>query len=98
VRRIGHWGSPCDDGRSAWVALRGAESAPWHPPMPRALCSHLLAFFSFFFFCFSLVDSFGLLSFLPFSIPLAIGGPPVAEHDTRKRRDRQSENDARCHL
>jgi hypothetical protein len=34
-------------------------------PMPR------LAFFSFFFFCFSFVESFGLLSFLLFSIPLA---------------------------
>jgi hypothetical protein len=30
------------------------------------------AFFSFFFFCFSLVESFGLLLFLPFSIPLAM--------------------------
>ena len=30
------------------------------------------AFFSFFFFCFSFVESFGLLSFLPLSIPFAM--------------------------
>lgn len=29
------------------------------------------AFFSFFLFCFSFVESFGLLSFFAFSIPLA---------------------------
>src|SRR5487761_2551648 len=32
------------------------------------------ACFSFFFFCFSLVESFGLLFFLPFSMPLATTG------------------------
>ncbi len=33
---------------------------------------HFAVFFSFFFFCFSLVESFGLFIFLSFSIPLAM--------------------------
>ncbi len=49
---------------------------PGYPPSsgasPSAARRHFDAVFSFFFFCLSLIDTFGLLFFFPFSIPLAI--------------------------
>jgi hypothetical protein len=61
-----------------------------HQPSPRRLGRGrsdqppLVAFFSFFFFCFSLVETFGLFSFLPFSIPLATSASFFGE-DKRRR-------------
>jgi hypothetical protein len=56
---------------------------------PSATYAPVDAFFSFFFFCFSLVESFGLLSFLPFSIPLAMvraSSRPRLLNPARKRK------------
>jgi hypothetical protein len=62
--------TPLPEGRD----LPSATSANAQHRMPVSAVDHLLpeAAFSFFFFCLSLVESFGLLFFLGFSVPLAM--------------------------
>jgi hypothetical protein len=59
----------------------GALRAVGRPSAGPRQIEPLAAFFSFFFFCFSLVESFGLLSLRAFSIPLAMADPSVGSHD-----------------
>jgi hypothetical protein len=62
--------------------IRAPFALPGRPPGLRSQpIEPLAAFFSFFFFCFSLVESLGLLSLRAFSIPLAMADPSVGSHD-----------------